>query len=80
MITFSFSEVQFINIDAEGFDFLILQSFDFTKYRPKVIAIESVDGFKRTKYDQNHISKFLKKYGYNLKSITVLTNIYVYEY
>lgn len=79
MISFSFSEVQYINIDAEGYDFLILKSFNFAKYRPKIISIESVDDFKKCSYKQNEITKFLKKYQYNLKSRSVLTNIYVLD-
>ena len=33
----------FISIDAEGVDFYIIQSFDFNKYAPKVICIESIN-------------------------------------
>jgi len=79
MISFSFSEVQYINIDAEGYDFLILKSFNFSKYLPKIISIESIDEFKKGSYKQIDITEFLKSYDYKLKSRSVLTNIYVHD-
>lgn len=36
--------VHFISIDAEGFDFPILQSIDFTRHRPKIVCIEASTG------------------------------------
>ena len=44
----------FLNLDAEGMDFAILQSIDFEKYSPKVICVEAAEyspigaGKKRT--------------------------------
>jgi hypothetical protein len=32
----------FISLDVEGYDFAILKSFDFAKYRPKVWCIETL--------------------------------------
>lgn len=33
-------EIHFISIDTEGVDFLILQSIDFDRFRPKMLCIE----------------------------------------
>jgi len=33
--------LHFISIDAEGVDFPILQSIDFTRFRPKIICVEA---------------------------------------
>jgi FkbM family methyltransferase len=33
-------KIDFLNIDAEGNDFKVISSFDFMKYRPKLISIE----------------------------------------
>jgi FkbM family methyltransferase len=37
-------QVDFLTIDVEGLDYLILHSNDWTKYRPKVILTEDLDG------------------------------------
>jgi FkbM family methyltransferase len=37
--------IHFISIDAEGFDLPILRSIDFTRFRPKMICIESSADF-----------------------------------
>lgn len=35
-------EVDFLNIDVEGFDYEVISSINFQKYRPKVICVETV--------------------------------------
>jgi FkbM family methyltransferase len=38
------TEIDFLDIDVEGFEFKILQAFDFEKYHPKLILVE-MEGF-----------------------------------
>lgn len=40
---YSKGHVSFINLDAEGMDFKILQSIDFDLYKPDIICIENTD-------------------------------------
>lgn len=39
---FNDKEIDFLNVDIEGFDYEVIGSIDFTKYRPKVICVETV--------------------------------------
>jgi FkbM family methyltransferase len=50
-------EIHFMSIDTEGVDFLILQSIDFNRFRPKMICIE----LSRPTTD---LDKLLKPFGY----------------
>src|SRR5258708_5953295 len=50
--------VHFISIDAEGFDFQILQSIDFARYRPKLVCIEAATG-------QKEFDAFFNPIGYD---------------
>jgi len=50
-------EIHFISIDTEGVDFLILQSIDFNRFRPKMICIE-------LSRSTTEIDKVLNPYGY----------------
>jgi hypothetical protein len=36
------SEIDFMSIDVEGLDFQVLTSNNWTKYRPKVVLVESL--------------------------------------
>ena len=53
-------KIDFLNIDAEGSDFDVLNSLDFNIYRPKLICIEIHE--KDT--DNSEINKFLLKLNY----------------
>ena len=57
-------EIDFINIDAEGLDFEILQQIDFSKYKVNLLSIEThnVDGSKTENFES--IKNLLAKNGY----------------
>lgn len=57
-------EINFLTIDVEGLDFLILQSNDWFKYRPKVIVIE-LFASPSNQYIENEEKIFLKEKGYS---------------
>ena len=40
---FSHLPIDFLSIDVEGLEYKILKSFDFIKYKPKVIVVEYLD-------------------------------------
>ena len=63
-------EIDFLSIDVEGYEVNIIKSNNWTKYRPKVILIESFETMNHsTNFDRQFID-YLKPYGYTLFSKT----------
>lgn len=66
------------SLDAEGADFDIIRSFDFNKYAPKVICIETINytpdgtGSKRT-----DLCSYIEEKGYFEYANTNINSIYV---
>ena len=60
------SAIDFINIDAEGLDFEILQQLDLNRYKVKLVSVEThnVDGSETEYFDS--IKKFLEKKNYSI--------------
>ena len=57
-------EIDFLTIDAEGYDYDILKSNNWEKYRPKVVVIEYITYYESEK-EQNQLMKgFLESVGY----------------
>jgi FkbM family methyltransferase len=55
-------QIDFISLDVEGYEFDVLNGFDLTKYRPRVIVIE------QSEFDNDSpASLLLKKHGYSRK-------------
>ena len=76
---FTNKTVDFLTIDTEGFDIQVLQGNDWSKYRPTLICIESVehvcsDG--NTKKSDS-IEKYLNNVGYNKIFDNNLNSIYI---
>ncbi len=69
-------EIDFLSIDVEGLDFMVLKSLDFNKYKPKVILIEIL-GNNMKEIDENEIAKYLKQYDYTIYSKTINTVFFV---
>ena len=63
---FKRKEIDFLNIDTEGYDLEVLKGLDFKKYKPKLICVELIDHFNpdQKKIEKHKIYKFLinKKY------------------
>ncbi len=68
-------KIDFLSIDVEGLDFMVLKSNNFEKYKPKVILIEIL-GSSLDEIENNEISIFLKKYGYKIYAKAVNTVIF----
>jgi len=66
----------FLDIDIEGNEFEILKSNDWSKFMPRVIAIEE---WSSPVYKPTPIRLYLEKFGYILDSRTVITSIYVHQ-
>jgi len=68
-------QIDFLSIDVEGLDFEVLQSNNFSKYRPKVILVEIL-GSNLSKLYDNKITQYLLHYGYQIYAKTVNTVIF----
>ena len=68
-------EIDFLNVDVEMLDLEVLESIDWSKTKPEVIAIED-HTFKMENYTQSDIYQFLSKQGYHLESKCHFTVIY----
>ena len=70
--------VDLLSIDAEGVDFEIIQSLDFTNHQPKVICIESInytpDGTGTKRID---LCSFIENAGYHEYANTNINSIFV---
>jgi FkbM family methyltransferase len=68
----------FISIDVEGMDLLVVKSIDFEKYKPEVLSIETVS------YTENNsevkltdIIEYVESKGYFLYADTYINSIFV---
>ena len=68
------TEPSFLSIDAEGADFEVLQSNDWTKFKPRVICIESP---RDADLNSLSIIDYLDQLGYQLVEQTQLSKIFV---
>jgi FkbM family methyltransferase len=66
----------FVSMDIEGFDFQVLQSIDFQKYRPEVFCLETKDAQHRKDHE---IMRFMESKGYFICSDTFINSIFVEE-
>ena len=60
------NEIDFMTVDTEGFDYDILQSNDWQKYRPKVIVVEYITYEKSEAENNEKVNTFLQSKGYTL--------------
>lgn len=68
----------FLSIDAEGVDEIILKSIDFKKNSPIVICIETISFSTQGKGEKNYnIISFLESVGYLLYADTNINSIFV---
>jgi hypothetical protein len=64
-----------ISIDVEGLDFAILKTLNFSRYRPKIICVETLITFKA---DHNpETAAFMASQGYRLMGLTFANSIFV---
>ncbi len=71
--------IDFLSIDAEGFDLEILESNDWSKYKPTYILVEDHSITNIDEITNSKIYQFLLKQGYKLISKTILTLIFGLE-
>jgi FkbM family methyltransferase len=64
--------IDFMSIDVEGFDFHVLKSNDWKKYRPTYVLVEIL-GSSFHEIDQSDIGQFMRNAGYVLYAKSVNT-------
>ncbi|WP_205945216.1 FkbM family methyltransferase [Pedobacter hiemivivus] len=70
-------EIDFLSIDAEGFDFQILISNNWTKYKPKVVLIEC--DLSIAEFMDSDLYRFMEKEQYEFFAKTVKTVFFKHE-
>lgn len=65
------SGIDLLNIDCEGLDAAILEPFEFTKYRPRVICIEDHDA-----KPLSLITSFLEARHYQLRAMIGISKVF----
>lgn len=71
-------KINFLSIDAEGFDFKVLCSLDLSRFRPQVIVIESFSTDLISDLDSD-ISTHLSKFDYKYLCRSVTNSFYISE-
>lgn len=64
--------IDFLSVDAEGFDFDILNSNNWKKYRPKFILVETL----YAEGNRNPVQSLLLNQGYQIVGSTMRTSVY----
>ena len=70
--------LDFLSLDVEGLDLLILQTFDFKRFRPKVICVETVTFSQERKGEKiTDIENLLVEQGYFVYADTNINTIFI---
>lgn len=69
-------EIDFLNLDVEGFEMEVLQSNNWEKFQPKVMVIECLDTFARSSSVKD-IVEFVEGKGYTLYFKLPLSFIFI---
>ena len=70
-------QIDFLTIDVEGLDLMVLQSNNWAKYKPSFILVEDRVDFENLQ--NSEVYSFLKKQGYELVAKTLRTLFFKYS-
>ena len=70
------TNIDFLNIDVEGFDFKVLSTLDFSEIKPTMICIEE-NNYNTQKIFETNTNKYLQNNGYFLASKIGVSLIYI---
>jgi len=65
----------FLSIDIESLDLAVLKTLDFTRFRPKVMCVETL--VTMTSRMDPETTKFLASHGYEVRGMTIANTIYM---
>ena len=71
-------KIDFLTIDAEGHDFEVLESLDFERYQPQLIAVETHQE-RLEAVEQERLFGFLTERGYSLVNWVGLTLLFKHK-
>ena len=71
------NEIDFLNVDVEGWDLKVLRSNNWDKYRPKVIVIEFFSFLEDCNPDQTEVAAFLKDNNYKYLCCTPNNSFFI---
>lgn len=63
---FVLNNIDFLSVDAEGFDLKVLQSINLKKYKPEIILVEILNINKIIDVFDNDVFIYLKQFDYEL--------------
>lgn len=66
--------IDFLNVDCEGLDLAVLRGLDWSRWVPRVIAVEA-----NTPEDRAKLVGYLAEKGYRLVSLHLVTLIFLHE-
>lgn len=69
-------DIDFLSVDVEGLDFMVLKSNNFEKYKPKIVLIEIL-GNSFSEIENNKIADYLRQCGYSIFAKTVNTVFFI---
>ena len=67
--------VDFLNVDVEGLDLSVLQSMDWDRHQPSVVAVE-IHGLDLGDPKTSDTVRFMSDRGYGLASFAIVTAIF----
>lgn len=71
-------KIDFLSIDVEGLDFMVLKSNNFEKYKPKVVLIEVLKS-SLSEIEDNEITKYLNQKNYSIYAKAVNTIFFIHN-
>lgn len=69
-------EIDFMSVDVEGLDYQVLNSNDWSKYKPRFILVENLNQSSCETSQDSQVLSFLKNQGYLLYSKLVYTLVF----
>lgn len=72
------TNIDFLTVDVEGLDVEVLESNDWTRYRPRVVAVEDLT-MRLEEPSESAAFRLLRSLGYRLVSHAVKTSFYLQD-
>ena len=69
--------IDFLNVDVEGLDLEVLQSNDWSQFRPKIVVCEVLESELATMEQKTSVGDFLQAQDYALTSKTTKTYFFI---
>jgi hypothetical protein len=75
---FASTIIDFLSVDVEGLDLMVIQSLDLNLYRPKVICVETIKEISQDEWSRNNeLIQYVEAQEYLLHSSTMINSIFI---